>query len=66
MDLRPRSFLLLRHVIPMDSTKLNSKVKMPAETLAILADINQEINASLNLDEVLANAAALRASAAVQ
>ena len=42
----------------MDSTQLNSKVELPAETLAILADISQEINASLNLDEVLATAAA--------
>ena len=42
----------------MDSTELNSKVEIPAETLAILADISQEINASLNLDEVLATAAA--------
>jgi len=42
----------------MDSTELNSKLEVPAETLAILAEISQEINASLNLDEVLANAAA--------
>ena len=42
----------------MDSTELNSKVELPAETLAILADISQDINASLNLDEVLATAAA--------
>src|SRR5580700_9401565 len=42
----------------MDSTELNSKVELPAETLAIPADISQEINASLNLDEVLASAAA--------
>jgi sigma-B regulation protein RsbU (phosphoserine phosphatase) len=42
----------------MDSTELNSKAEIPAETLAILADISQEINASLNLDEVLATAAA--------
>ncbi len=42
----------------MDSTELNSKVELPAETLAILADISQDINASLNLDEVLASAAA--------
>ena len=27
----------------MDSTELNSKVELPAETLAILADISQEI-----------------------
>ncbi|MGH9683583.1 MAG: SpoIIE family protein phosphatase [Candidatus Acidiferrales bacterium] len=41
----------------MDYT-LNSKLEMPAETLTILADISHEINASLNLDEVLANVAA--------
>jgi phosphoserine phosphatase RsbU/P len=43
----------------MDSTRLNSKIEIPAETLAILAEISQEINASLNLDEVLPGAAAL-------
>ncbi|MGA7918788.1 MAG: SpoIIE family protein phosphatase [Candidatus Acidiferrales bacterium] len=43
----------------MDSTRLNSKIEVPAETLAILAEISQEINASLNLDEVLPSAAAL-------
>ncbi len=42
----------------MDSTGLNSKLEIPAETLAILADISQEINSSLDLDEVLATAAA--------
>src|ERR1700733_718430 len=42
----------------MDSLGLNSKVEIPAETLAILAEISEEINASLNLDEVLASAAA--------
>src|SRR5215470_11093628 len=42
----------------MDSAKLNSHLDVPAETLAILAEISQEINASLNLDEVLATAAA--------
>jgi sigma-B regulation protein RsbU (phosphoserine phosphatase) len=42
----------------MDSTELNSKLEVPAETLAILVEISQEINASLNLDEVLAHAAA--------
>jgi sigma-B regulation protein RsbU (phosphoserine phosphatase) len=42
----------------MDSTGLNSKLEVPAETLAILAEISQEINASLNLDEVLAASAA--------
>src|SRR5580693_7533566 len=47
------------NLTPMDSAKLNSKIEVPAETLAILAEISQEINASLNLDEVLPNAAAL-------
>jgi phosphoserine phosphatase RsbU/P len=42
----------------MDSTELNSKAEIPAETLAILAEISQEINTSLNLDEVLNAAAA--------
>jgi sigma-B regulation protein RsbU (phosphoserine phosphatase) len=42
----------------MDSTGLNSKLEIPAETLAILAEISQEINSSLDLDEVLATAAA--------
>ncbi|MGA8222546.1 MAG: SpoIIE family protein phosphatase [Candidatus Acidiferrales bacterium] len=42
----------------MDSTELNSKLEVPAETLAVLAEISQEINASLNLDEVLAASAA--------
>src|SRR3984885_10169691 len=41
----------------MESIGLNPKMELPAETLAILADISQEINASLNLDEVLASAA---------
>jgi sigma-B regulation protein RsbU (phosphoserine phosphatase) len=43
----------------MESTELNSKLEIPAETLAILAELSQEINASLNLDEVLASAASL-------
>jgi phosphoserine phosphatase RsbU/P len=42
----------------MDSTELNSKLEIPAETLAILAEISHEINASLDLDDVLATAAA--------
>jgi len=41
----------------MDSTELNSPLEMPAEVLAVLFEISHEINASLNLDEVLANAA---------
>jgi sigma-B regulation protein RsbU (phosphoserine phosphatase) len=42
----------------MDSVELKPTNEISAETLAILADIAQEINASLNLDEVLARAAA--------
>ena len=42
----------------MDLTEFNSTLDIPAETLAVLAEISHEINASLNLDEVLANAAA--------
>ncbi len=41
----------------MGSTKLNSVQEIPAETLAVLAEITYEINASLNLDQVLASAA---------
>src|SRR5271167_2506283 len=42
----------------MDSAELNSALDIPVETLAILTEISQEINASLNLDEVLPSAAA--------
>ena len=38
----------------MDSIDLNSVQEIPAETLAVLSEISQEINASLNLDQVLA------------
>ena len=41
----------------MDSIDLNSVQEIPAETLAVLSEISQEINASLNLDQVLASAA---------
>ena len=44
--------------LQMDSIELNSTVEVPAETLAVLTEISQEINSSLNLDEVLASAAA--------
>ena len=37
--------------------ELNSKVEVPAETLAVLVEISQEINASLDLDVVLKRAA---------
>ena len=42
----------------MDGAKLNPKIDVPARRSQILAEISQEINASLNLDEVLASAAA--------
>ena len=41
----------------MDLTELKSTMEMPAETIAVLTEISQEINSSLNLDEVLASAA---------
>ena len=42
----------------MTSSELNSVLDFPPETLAVLAEISHEINASLNLDEVLSRAAA--------
>ena len=42
----------------MEPTKPLSVSELPAEVLAKMAEIGQEINASLNLDEVLAHAAA--------
>ena len=42
---------------PMDSIDLNSVQEIPEQTLAVLSEISQEINASLNLDQVLASAA---------
>ena len=42
----------------MTATKLTNKVDLPAEALAVLADISQAINESLDLDKVLATAAA--------
>lgn len=42
----------------MDLPELNPVLEVPAETLKVLADISHEINASLNLHEVLASAAA--------
>jgi phosphoserine phosphatase RsbU/P len=41
----------------MNSPNVNSVHDIPAETLAVLSEISQEINASLNLDQVLASAA---------
>jgi sigma-B regulation protein RsbU (phosphoserine phosphatase) len=43
----------------MDEVELKSALDVPAEVLSTLAEIGQEINASLNLDEVLARTAAL-------
>ena len=39
----------------MDAAKLNPKIDVPADALKILAELSQEINASLNLDEVSAH-----------
>ena len=41
----------------MDSTELNSALEIPAEALAVLAEISHEIKSTLNLDEVLARSA---------
>jgi sigma-B regulation protein RsbU (phosphoserine phosphatase) len=41
----------------MESIGVNSVQEIPVETLAVLSEISQEINASLNLDQVLASAA---------
>jgi phosphoserine phosphatase RsbU/P len=43
----------------MDSVDLKPQIDVSAETLATLAEIGQEINSSLNLDEVLAKTAEL-------
>lgn len=43
----------------MDSVDLKPHIDVSAETLATLAEIGQEINSSLNLDEVLAKTAEL-------
>lgn len=42
----------------MDPTIPFSTLKLPAEVLSTMAEIGQDINASLNLDEVLAHSAA--------
>src|ERR1700675_2770792 len=48
---------------PMDeqttATALNGAAEVPAEVLATLAEIGEEVNSSLDLDEVLARTAAL-------
>lgn len=41
----------------MEAKISNPMPEIPAEALAVLADISHEINSSLNLDQVLANAA---------
>ncbi|HVA72284.1 MAG TPA: GAF domain-containing SpoIIE family protein phosphatase [Candidatus Limnocylindrales bacterium] len=42
----------------MEPAELNTTQELPAEVLATMAEIGQEINASLDLDEVLSHAAA--------
>src|SRR5580692_8301599 len=42
----------------MDSIDQNLTLEIPAETMTVLTEISREINASLNLDEVLAKTAA--------
>src|SRR6516165_8660975 len=44
---------------PMPSTAASLSPEVSAEVLATLAEIGEEVNASLDLDEVLARAAAL-------
>ncbi len=43
----------------MDPVETNAQLELPAEVLGTLAEIGEEINASLDLDEVLARTAAL-------
>jgi len=43
----------------MEPAAVKREMEIPAETLATLVEIGEEMNASLNLDEVLARAAAL-------
>src|SRR3989441_12759185 len=44
---------------PMAATEVNGGAEVSAEVLATLAEIGEEVNASLDLDEVLARSAAL-------
>src|SRR5438876_10975355 len=44
---------------PTTATALNGGAEMSTEVLATLAEIGEEVNASLDLDEVLARTAAL-------
>ncbi|HLQ51497.1 MAG TPA: hypothetical protein VK129_08375, partial [Terriglobales bacterium] len=46
-------------VASMDPVETNAQLDLPAEVLGTLAEIGEEINASLDLDEVLARTAAL-------
>ncbi len=43
----------------MDPVETNAQIELPTEALATLAEIGEEINASLDLDEVLSKSAAL-------
>ena len=57
--LAPRCFRGLEARLPtqMEAKISNPMPEIPAETLAVLAEISHEINSSLNLDQVLASAA---------
>jgi len=43
----------------MDPVETNAQIELPTEALATLAEIGEEINASLDLDQVLSKSAAL-------
>jgi len=43
----------------MDPVEANAQIELPTEALATLAEIGEEINASLDLDDVLSKSAAL-------
>jgi sigma-B regulation protein RsbU (phosphoserine phosphatase) len=57
--LAPRCFRGLKARLPtqVEAKVSNPMPEIPAETLAVLAEISHEINSSLNLDQVLASAA---------
>jgi len=42
---------------PLDPAELNSTPEISADTMAVLTEISEDINSTLNLDEVLANSA---------
>jgi len=46
-------------IIKMDPIETKQQFEIPAETLATLTEISQEINSSLDLDKVLEKTAAL-------